>query len=217
MAQVELFTTIFDFQKLVMESWSHPITLEGELVRLAPMQKSHKVDLVFAASDGKLWKLWYTTVPSPPKMDAYMDTALQEQQAGNALPFTVIDKKNNKIIGSTRYLNIDTKNRRVEIGATWYAKRAQRTGINTECKYLLLKYAFETLNCIAVELRTHFHNFPSRNAILRLGAKQDGILRNHRVDDHENLRDTVVFSILDSEWKTVKTSLEFKMGRSASK
>ena len=109
---------------------------------------------------------------------------------------------------------MDAKNKRVEIGATWYSKKVQRTGINTECKYILLKYAFENLNCIAVEFRTHFHNHPSRNAILRLGAKQDGILRNHRVDEHGNLRDTVVFSILDSEWKTVKTSLEFKMTRS---
>ena len=200
-----------------MKPWLLPITLEGELVRLEPMQKSHKVDLVFAASDGKLWELWYTTVPSPPNMDSYMDTALLEQQTGHSLPFTVIDKKTNKIIGSTRYMNSDSKNRRVEIGSTWYAQRAQRTGINTECKYLLLKYAFETLNCIAVEFRTHYHNFPSRNAILRLGAKQDGILRNHRIDEQQNLRDTVVFSILDSEWKTVKTALEFKMKRGASK
>ncbi|MEW2920959.1 GNAT family protein [Muricauda sp. ANG21] len=200
-----------------MKPWLQPIALEGELVRLEPMQKTHKVDLAFAASDGNLWELWYTTVPSPPNMDAYMDTALNEQQVGLALPFTVIDKKSNKIIGSTRYLNVDSKNRRVEIGATWYAQRVQRTGINTECKYLLLRHAFETLNCIAVEFRTHFHNHSSRNAILRLGAKQDGILRNHRVDAEGNLRDTVVFSILDSEWKTVKTSLEFKMKRGASK
>ncbi|MFD2100536.1 GNAT family N-acetyltransferase [Flagellimonas iocasae] len=200
-----------------MEPWLKPTTLEGELVRLEPMHKSHKVDLVFAASDGKLWELWYTTVPSPPNMDSYMDVALSEQNAGKSLPFTVIDKKTNKIIGSTRYLNADSKNRRVEIGATWYAQRVQRTGINTECKYLLLKHAFETLNCIAVEFRTHYHNFPSRNAILRLGAKQEGILRNHRIDEHGNLRDTVLFSILDSEWKTVKTSLEFKMKRGGSK
>ena len=126
----------------------------------------------------------------------------------------VLISKTNTIVGTTRYLNVDAKNKRVEIGATWYSKKVQRTGINTECKYILLKYAFENLNCIAVEFRTHFHNHPSRNAILRLGAKQDGILRNHRVDEHGNLRDTVVFSILDSEWKTVKTSLEFKMTRS---
>ena len=197
-----------------MDPWLRPIQLEGESVRLVPLQKSQKVDLVFAASDGKLWELWYTTVPSPKTMDSYLDTALAQQAEGNALPFAIINKKTNSIVGSTRYLNVDAKNKRLEIGATWYAKKVQRTGINTECKYLLLKYAFENLNCIAVEFRTHFHNHPSRNAILRLGAKQDGILRNHRVDEHGNMRDTVVYSILNTEWKTVKTALEFKMGRS---
>ena len=197
-----------------MDSWLRPIQLEGELVKLVPLQKSQKVDLAFAASDGKLWELWYTSVPSPKTIDSYLDTALSQQASGNALPFAIINKKTNTIVGTTRYLNVDAKNKRVEIGATWYSKKVQRTGINTECKYILLKYAFENLNCIAVEFRTHFHNHPSRNAILRLGAKQDGILRNHRVDEHGNLRDTVVFSILDSEWKTVKTSLEFKMTRS---
>ncbi len=195
-----------------MESWLRPIDLEGKLVKLVPLQKSQKVDLAFAASDGKLWELWYTSVPSPKSIDSYIEIALAEQEKGNALPFAVIDKTTNTVVGSTRYLNVDSKNKRVEIGATWYAKKAQRTGINTECKYLLLKHAFENLNCIAVEFRTHFHNHPSRNAILRLGAKQDGILRNHRIDEFGNLRDTVVFSILNSEWKTVKTSLEFKMG-----
>lgn len=197
-----------------MDPWLRPIQLEGESVKLVPLQKSQKVDLVFAASDGKLWELWYTTVPSPKIMDSYLDTALAQQAEGSALPFAIINKKTNSIVGSTRYLNVDAKNKRLEIGATWYAKKVQRTGINTECKYLLLKYAFENLNCIAVEFRTHFHNHPSRNAILRLGAKQDGILRNHRVDEHGNIRDTVVYSILNSEWKTVKTALEFKMGKS---
>ena len=134
-----------------MDPWLRPIQLEGELVKLVPLQKSQKVDLVFAASDGKLWELWYTTVPSPKTMDSYLDTALAEQALGKALPFAVINKKTNTIVGSTRYLNVDSKNKRVEIGATWYAKKVQRTGINTECKYLLLKYAFENLNCIAVE------------------------------------------------------------------
>ncbi|MCR9226710.1 MAG: GNAT family N-acetyltransferase [Flavobacteriaceae bacterium] len=197
-----------------MDSWLRPLQLEGELVKLVPLQKTHKVDLAFAASDGKLWELWYTAVPSPKTMDTYIDTALSEQASGGALPFAVINKKTNTIVGTTRYLNVDANNKRVEIGATWYSKKVQRTGINTECKYILLKYAFESLNCIAVEFRTHFHNHQSRNAILRLGAKQDGILRNHRLDEQGNLRDTVVFSILDSEWKTVKTSLEFKMTRS---
>jgi RimJ/RimL family protein N-acetyltransferase len=197
-----------------MDSWLRPIQLEGELVKLVPLQKTHKVDLAFAASDGKLWELWYTAVPSPKTVDSYLDTALTEQAAGKSLPFAIINKKTNTIVGTTRYLNVDAKNKRLEIGATWYSKKVQRTGLNTECKYILLKYAFENLNCIAVEFRTHFHNHPSRNAILRLGAKQDGIIRNHRVDEQGNLRDTVVFSILNSEWKTVKTSLEFKMTRS---
>ncbi len=195
-----------------METWLRPTQLEGEWVKLVPLQKSHKVDLAFAASDGKLWELWYTSVPSPKTIDAYLDVALNEQENGTALPFAIINKKNNTIVGSTRYMNLDAKNKRLEIGSTWYAKKVQRTGINTEAKYLLLKHAFENLGCIAVEFRTHFHNHPSRNAILRLGAKQDGILRNHRIDGSGNLRDTVVFSILNSEWKTVKTSLEFKMG-----
>ncbi|WP_318343445.1 GNAT family N-acetyltransferase [Flagellimonas baculiformis] len=200
-----------------MEPWLHPVVLEGELVKLVPLEKSHKVDLAFATSDGKLWELWYTVVPSPATVDQYLDKALSEQRAGLSLPFAVIDKKTNTVVGTTRFLNVDAVNKRVEIGATWYAKRVQRTGLNTECKYLLLKHAFETLKCIAVEFRTHFHNHPSRNAILRLGAKQDGILRNHRTDENGNLRDTVVFSILDSEWKTVKTSLEFRMKQGASK
>ena len=200
-----------------MANWLNPIELDGNLVKLVPLQKSHKVDLVFAASDGKLWELWYTSVPTPPDMDSYLNAALSEQEEGRSLPFTIIDKQSNKVVGSTRFLNVDAKNKRVEIGATWYAQKTQRTGVNTECKYLMLKHAFEMLGCIAVEFRTHFHNHPSRNAILRLGAKQDGILRNHRKDEQGNLRDTVVFSILDSEWKTVKTSLEFKMKKGASR
>ncbi|MBR9853152.1 MAG: GNAT family N-acetyltransferase [Algicola sp.] len=196
-----------------METWLRPTQLEGESVKLVPLQKSQKVDLAFAASDGKLWELWYTSVPSPKTIDTYLDIALAEQDKGTALPFAIINKKTNSIVGSTRYMNLDAKSKRLEIGSTWYAKKMQRTGINTETKYLLLKYAFENLDCIAVEVRTHFHNHPSRNAILRLGAKQDGILRNHRIDGSGNLRDTVVFSILNSEWKTVKTSLEFKMGK----
>lgn len=200
-----------------MTPWLQPITLEGELVKLIPMQTSHNKALVSAASDGKLWELWYTSVPSAETIDTYMDIAFSEQKADRALPFVIIDKKTDTVVGSSRYLNADAKNRRVEIGATWYAERVQRTGVNTECKYLLLKHAFEVLDCIAVEFRTHFHNFPSRNAILRLGAKQEGILRNHRIDEKGVIRDTVLFSILDSEWNSVKTSLEFKMIRGKSK
>ncbi len=204
--------TIFELKSHPMEPWLSAIKLEGERVKLLPLQKSHKVDLAFAASDGNLWKLWYTSVPTPAAMDSYLDTALAEREAGVSLPFAVIDKQTDTLVGCTRYMNVEAAHKRLEIGSTWYAKRVQRTGLNTECKYLLLKHAFETLGCIAVEFRTHFHNRPSREAILRLGAKQDGILRNHRIDSHGNLRDTVVFSILDSEWRTVRSGLEFRLG-----
>ncbi|WP_222983002.1 GNAT family N-acetyltransferase [Flagellimonas meishanensis] len=196
-----------------MEPWLKPIILEGNLVKLLPLETSHKEALLTAATDGRLWELWYTSVPSAKTIDSYLQTALAEQKNGHSLPFVVVDKKTNSIVGSTRYMNIEALHKRLEIGHTWYAKSAQRTGINTECKYLLLEYAFETLGAIAVEFRTHFHNHASRNAILRLGAKQDGILRNHRIGQNGNLRDTVVFSILNSEWKTVKQGLEFKMNR----
>lgn len=197
-----------------MTSWLKPISLEGSLVKLEPLNVTHRGDLLKAASDGELWELWYTSVPSAETIDSYMDTVFKNQQVGLALPFVVIEKKTGKVVGSTRYMNADAQNRRVEIGSTWYSQSVQRTGINTECKYLLLGHAFEQLKTIAVEFKTNFHNFPSRNAILRLGAKQEGIIRNHRIDHNGNLRDTVLFSILDNEWPTVKTSLEFKMSRS---
>lgn len=196
-----------------MQNWLAPVNLEGNRVKLVPLQKSHKVELAFAASDGNLWELWYTSVPTPAAMEVYLDTALSEQGSGLSLPFAVIDKKTDSLVGTTRYMNLEPEHKRLEIGTTWYAQRVQRSGLNTECKYLLLKYAFEHLGCIAVEFRTHFHNQASRAAILALGAKQDGILRNHRIDAKGNLRDTVVYSILDSEWRTVKASLEFKMQR----
>lgn len=197
-----------------MAQWLHKTTLEGNLVKLLPLEKSHRSDLLDAASDGNLWELWYTSVPSSETVDEYIETALNEQQQQRSLPFTILDRSTNTIVGTTRYMRADAQNRRLEIGHTWYAKSVQRTGINTECKYLLLQYAFETLETVAVQFRTHFHNHQSRNAILRLGAKQEGILRNHRIDKHGNLRDTVLFSILNSEWPTVKTSLAFKMNRS---
>ncbi|WP_223826675.1 GNAT family N-acetyltransferase [Flagellimonas sp. S3867] len=199
-----------------MQTWLNPIELEGNLVKLVPLATFHTSALLEAASDGNLWELWYTSVPSVKTVESYVQTVLNEQKAGLSLPFVVVEKATEKVIGTTRYLNADSQNRRVEIGATWYAKRTQRTGINTECKQLLLTHAFETLNTIAVEFRTHFHNHPSRNAILRLGAKQEGILRNHKIDHNGLLRDTVVFSILDTEWPAVKKSLDFKMKKSYS-
>ncbi|MEM6863624.1 MAG: GNAT family protein [Bacteroidota bacterium] len=194
-----------------MAKWLSPVELEGNFVKLLPLTESHKSEVLDAASDGKLWELWYTSVPSSDTLDSYMGFALKQKSEGLALPFVIVEKATGKVVGSTRFCSVDAPNRRVEIGYTWYSQSVQRTGINTECKYLLLQHAFETLDAIAVEFKTNFFNFPSRNAILRLGAKQDGILRNHRIDRMGNIRDTVIFSILKSEWPTVKTALEFKM------
>ena len=193
-----------------MKKWLNNIQLEGDLVKLLPLTRDHKNNLIHAAADGELWNLWYTSVPSKDNVDAYIDFALSENEAQRAHAFVVIDKSSNKVVGSTRYCNA-INNNRIEIGYTWYAKSTQRTGINTECKSLLLTHAFESLNCIAVEFRTNWHNMPSRNAILRLGAKQDGVLRNHLLDADGTYRDTVVFSITKEEWPTVKKSLKFKI------
>jgi len=196
-----------------MKKWLEPTELEGNLVKLIPLSLSHKNALLEAALDGELWNLWFTTVPSQEKIDDYLAFAFSEQEANRALLFAILDKKTDKIIGSTRFCNVVESNKRVEIGYTWYSKSYQRTGINTECKYLLLQYAFENLKCIAVEFRTNWYNQASRKAILRLGAKQDGVLRNHQIDEHGILRDTVVFSIIESEWQGVKKLLEFEMSR----
>ena len=161
------------------------------------------------------WELWYTQVPSAETVDAYVDYALSEQAAGRALPFVVVEKTSGEVIGTTRLCNADTANKRLEIGYTWYASRVQRSAINSQCKLALLAHAFEQLGAIAVEFRTHWHNQASRAAIARLGAKQDGVLRSHRLDPDGALRDTVVFSILDSEWPTVRKSLQFKLARRA--
>lgn len=198
-----------------MDKLLESIHLTGENVELIPLAPSHREGLLMAASDGKLWDLWFTQVPSEKSIDSYIDQALNERAGGNSIPFTIIGREQNQIIGSTRYLNIEQPHKRLEIGNTWYANSFQRTGVNTECKYLLLTHAFEKLDCIAVEFRTHWHNYRSRNAILRLGAKQDGVLRNHRIDGEGNLRDTVVFSIIQGEWPTVKRSLEFQMTKYA--
>ncbi|AZQ64639.1 N-acetyltransferase [Flammeovirga pectinis] len=196
-----------------MGKWLKRIELEGELVKLIPLQLDHKDHLIAAADDGELWNLWFTSVPSKDSIDEYIEKALNSFHYDNGLPFAVVDKKSGKVIGTTRFLNATAMHRRLEIGATWYAKSFQKTGVNTECKYLLLKYAFENLKCIAVEFRTHWHNHASRNAIARLGAKQDGILRNHQIGLDGTLRDTVVFSIVRDEWDVIKKSLLFKMNR----
>jgi RimJ/RimL family protein N-acetyltransferase len=173
------------------------------------LEKSHKEDLLKAAADGNLWELWYTSVPSEKNIDDYINHALTQKEDGIEYPFTVIDKATNAIIGSTRFYSIQPEHRRLEIGYTWYAKKHQRTGVNTECKLLLLQYAFENLNCIAVQFMTNWHNIRSRTAIARLGAKEDGVLRNHRINADGSYRDSVVFSITEQEWLSVKKSLEY--------
>ena len=190
-----------------------PVVLKGRHATLEPLGREHEDALGRAGSDGELWRLWYTSVASPEKMGAYVATALDMRERLGAMPFVVRDNSNGEIVGCTRYFNVDAANRRLEIGHTWYAKRAQRTAINTECKLLLLTHAFEKLRCIAVEFRTHWFNHASREAILRLGAKQDGVLRNHQIAPDGAYRDTVVFSIIESEWPAVKRHLQFQLER----
>lgn len=190
--------------------WPDLVTLRGEHARLEPLSHDHLEGLVEAVKDGELFKLWYTAVPRPENMAKEIDRRLGLQKAGSMLPFTVFDAAG-KIAGMSTYMNIDAANRRVEIGSTWYAKRVQRTPLNTQCKLLLLGHAFEAIGCIAVEFRTHFFNHQSRRAIERLGAKQDGILRSHQIAPNGTLRDTVVFSIIAAEWPTVKAHLNFQL------
>ena len=192
-------------------TWLKPVTLQDSAVALVPLSHDHRAALAEAVQDGELWKLWYTLIPTPDGMTAEIDRRLGLQDKGAMLPFTVIDKAQDKPVGMTTYMNVDAANRRVEIGSTWYSKSVQRTALNTRCKLLLLAYAFEPLDCIAVEFRTHFFNHQSREAILRLGAKQDGILRNHQIAGNGTLRDTVVFSILPPEWPTVKAHLRHRL------
>jgi N-acetyltransferase len=184
-----------------------PVTLRGRHASLEPLAREHEASIMQAAADGELWKLWYTSVPAPDQTSAWLDAALDMRERQGAMPFAVRANDGGNIVGSTRYFNVDAANRRLEIGHTWYAQRAQRTAINTECKLLLLTHAFEQLRCIAVEFRTHWFNHRSREAILRLGAKQDGVLRNHQLLPDGSRRDTVVFSILDGEWPAVKRHL----------
>ncbi|MFL6792251.1 MAG: GNAT family N-acetyltransferase [Bradyrhizobium sp.] len=190
--------------------WLEPVTLGGAHARLEPLSHDHCDGLTEAVKDGELWKLWYTFIPKPEDMRKEIDRRLGLQVAGSMLPFTVFDAQG-AIAGMTTYMNVDTSNRRVEIGSTWYARRVQRSAVNTQCKLLLLTQAFERLDCIAVEFRTHFFNHQSRRGIERLGAKQDGILRNHQIAPNGTLRDTVVYSIIASEWPTVKAHLDYQL------
>ena len=188
------------------------MTLTGTYASLVPLSADHAPALADAARDGELWRLWFTTVPAPDAITAEIGRRLSLLNAGAMLPFTVLDAAGTPV-GMTTFMNVDAGNDRVEIGSTWYAARVQRTALNTECKLMLLTHAFETLRCIAVELRTHIMNAQSRRAIERLGAKLDGILRNHMRMPNGTLRDTVVYSIIESEWPTVRAHLRWQLDR----
>ena len=192
--------------------WPESVTLRGRHATLEPLSQARHDELVAAMKDGELWKLWYTSVPSPENMRQEIDRRLDLQAKGSMLPFAVIDPAG-KAVGMTTFMHIDPVFNRVEIGSTWYAKRVQRTPLNTECKLMLMTHAFEALGCIAVEFRTGFFNHQSRRAIERLGAKLDGILRSHQRYSDGSLRDTCVYSIIASEWPAVKTHLMFQLQR----
>jgi N-acetyltransferase len=193
-------------------AWPDPVALRGEHASLLPLSAEHEAGLCDASRDGELWRLWYTTVPSPEGMAAEIRRRLQLQAAGSMLPFTAFDA-GGRIVGMTTYMHIDATHRRVEIGSTWYAASVQRSPLNTQCKRLLLAHAFEALDCIAVEFRTHRLNTPSRRAIERLGAQLDGMLRSHQRAPNGSLRDTAVYSITAPEWPAVKAHLDWQLAK----
>jgi RimJ/RimL family protein N-acetyltransferase len=192
-----------------------PTSLEGQGVRLEPLAPGHREGLMTAASDGRLWELWYTFVPGPDEVDEYIATALQGQEAGHMLPWAVRDLESGTIVGSTRFHDIVAAVDRVEIGYTWYAARWQRTRINTACKLLLMQHAFESAGCRVVGLRTDNFNFASQRAIEALGAKKDGVIRHHHPRRDGSVRDTVIYSVLASEWPDVKRHLLLRLARHA--
>lgn len=189
-----------------------PVTLSGAHVQLVPLDPAHHDGLVDAVRDGDLWTLWYTTIPSPDGMAAEIDRRLRLQSEGTMLPFTV-QNADGRIVGMTTYMNIDQAAPRLEIGFTWYASSVQRTPLNTEAKLLLLTHAFETLECLAVEFRTHVHNLQSRRAIERLGARLDGIMRHHLRMRDGTIRDTAVYSITAPDWPAVHSHLSWQLER----
>lgn len=189
-----------------------PVTLEGTLVRLEPLRLDHERGLIAAAEDGELWRLWYTSIPRPEGMRSEIERRLELQEAGSMLPFVAVGRRDERVIGMTTFMNIDADIPRVEIGSTWNAASAQGSGTNAESKLLLLTHAFETLGCPAVEFRTSWMNKQSRAAIERLGAKLDGVLRQHARTADGSLRDTCVYSIVAAEWPQVKAMLRFRLG-----
>jgi N-acetyltransferase len=192
--------------------WPDPVTLRGTHAALVPLAPGHEAALADAVRDGELWRLWYTAVPSPEGMGAEIARRISLQTTGSMLPFAVLDAAGTPV-GMTTYMNIDAVHRRVEIGSTWYASRTQRTPLNTECKRMLLAHAFEALDCIAVEFRTHRFNTQSRRAIERLGAQLDGMLRAHQRSPNGALRDTAVYSITAAEWPAAKAHLDWQLQR----
>lgn len=194
------------------QTWPAPVTLTSSYATLRPLAPEHHEALCEATRDGELWKLWYTAVPPPERMAAEIERRLRLQAAGSMLPFTVLDAAG-RIVGMTTYMNIDAANRRVEIGSTWTAASAQRSALNTQCKRLLLGHAFDALDCIAVEFRTHRLNVQSRRAIERLGAQLDGILRSHQRAGDGSLRDTAVYSITAAEWPAVRSHLDWQLDK----
>jgi N-acetyltransferase len=190
-----------------------PVVLEGRGMRLEPMTFEHRDGLAAAAADGELWKLWFTSVPRPDGTQGYIADALKGQEAGHMLPWAVRDLSTNTIVGSTRFHDIVSAIDRVEIGYTWYAMRCQRTNVNTTCKLLLLEHAFVQLGCAVVGLRTDNFNFRSQKAIEGIGARKDGVLRHHQARADGTVRDTVMYSILKSEWPDVRRHLELRLAR----
>ena len=195
-----------------MSGWPEPVTLTGPHATLVPLAVEHHDALVAATRDGELWRLWYTAVPSPEGMAAEIERRLALAASGSMRPFTVLDATGT-VVGMTTYMHIDARHRRVEIGSTWTARRAQRTALNTQCKRLLLGHAFEQLGCIAVEFRTHRLNTQSRRAIERLGAQLDGILRAHQIASDGTVRDSAVYSITAAEWPAVRNHLDWQLAK----
>jgi len=196
-------------------SWPPEVELAGRHARLTPLRADHETALAEAVKDGALWNLWFTHIAAPEDMAADIQRRLALRAAGSSLPFAVIDQASGEPVGMTAYLNVDPVNLRLEIGSTWYRRAAQRTAINSECKRMLLAHAFESLNCVAVEFRTHYFNRESRRAIGRLGAKFDGVLRSHMKMRDGSLRDTCVYSITAAEWPAARAGLDARLERGA--
>jgi N-acetyltransferase len=207
----ERIVRLYNASTMAAEMMVKPVTLEGRHVRLEPLSKAHLVGLAAVGLDEELWRWIPTSVRTPEEMASYIETALQELERGVSLPFAILEKATGRAIGSTRYGNIDRTHHRVEIGWTWVARQWQRTAMNTEAKYLLLRCAFETLGCMRVELKTDSLNEKSRAAILRIGAKEEGIFRNHMITASGRIRHSAYYSIIDSEWPAVKARLEAKL------